>query len=255
MSFRDRFLTPGVARAITSPSAIVATGAGVSVGVLAGMGPWSILLGLAAWAARVLAAVPRARGGRDTAIAPRSLDQPWRGAVEQVQDSRRDFDEATRGVAEGPLRDRLGGVAKRLDTAVAEAWRIAKAGNLLSRGRKQIDTTRISSELHYARNRPEGATKAETIAAMEAQLASAARLDATIQDTYDRLVLLDARTDEVVARAVELAVSQADEQALGELDSDVGRIVGDLEALRLAIEETDDRPAAPGGPTTMGGAS
>jgi hypothetical protein len=87
---------------------------------------------------------------------------------------------------------------------------------------------------------------------MESQLASAARLDATIQDTYDRLVLLDARTDEAVARAVELSVSQADDQAIGELDSDVGRIVGDLEALRLAIEETHGGPSAHGGTATSG---
>ncbi|MEZ5237543.1 MAG: hypothetical protein R2716_00765 [Microthrixaceae bacterium] len=51
------------------------------------------------------------------------------------------------------------------------------------------------------------------------------------------------------SRAVELAVSQADERALGELGADVGRIVGDLEALRLAIEETH------GGPATSGGTS
>lgn len=238
MGFRDRFFTPRVARAVTSPSAILAVGAGVALGVLAGSWILALGLGMLAYGARVLAAVPRAAGGPDTAIAPRSLDQPWRGAVEQVQSARRNFDRATSGVAEGPLKERLAGVAERLDTAVAEAWRIARAGHVLTRGRKQIDSTRIESELNYARSRPAGNTTAETIAAMESQLASAARLDATIQDTHDRLVLLDARTDEAVARAVELSVSQADDQAIGELDTDVGRIVGDLEALRLAIEET-----------------
>lgn len=262
MSFRDRFFTPQVARAVTSPSAIVALGFGAALGVLiGGASPvlWAVALGLIAYGIRVLAAVPRRRSGRDTAIAPRSLDSPWREAVEQVQNSRRDFEEATSTVAEGPLRDRLDGVAARLDDAVLEAWRIAKAGNVLSRGRKQIDTTRIESELAYARSRPSGSTRAETIAAMEAQLASAARLDATIQDTHDRLVLLDARTDEVVTRAVELSVSQVDEQVVGELDSDVGRIVGDLEALRLAIEETHGSAATTperyrsGGTTPQGG--
>lgn len=248
MSFRDRFFTPRVARAVTSPSAIIATGAGVSVGVLLGLGVWSVALGVLAYGLRVLAAVPRRDRSAD-AIAPRSLAQPWRGAVEQVQNARRNFEAATSGVADGPLRERLEAVGSQLDAAVAEAWRIASAGDVLSRGRKRIDTTRITSELDHARSRPEGSTRAGTIEAMEAQLASAARLDATIQDTQDRLVLLDARTDEAVARAVELAVSQADERALGELGADVGRIVGDLEALRLAIEETH------GGPATSGGTS
>jgi uncharacterized MAPEG superfamily protein len=252
MGFRDRFFTQRVARTVTSPSAIVATGAGVALGVILGFGFWAIGLGVLAYGARVLAAVPRKTGRGDTAISPRSLDQPWRGAVEQVQNARRNFDEATRSVADGPLRDRLDGVAARLDTAVAEAWRIAQAGHVLTKGRKQIDSTRIGSELNHARSRPAGSTTSETIAAMESQLASAARLDATIQDTYDRLVLLDARTDEAVARAVELSVSQADDQAIGELDSDVGRIVGDLEALRLAIEETHGGPSAHGGTATSG---
>lgn len=253
MSFRDRFFTPRVAHAVTSPSAILAVGIGAAIGVLAGSWILAVGLGALAYGIRLLAAVPRAAGGRDTAIAPRSLDQPWRGAVERVQNSRRDFEEATRSVVEGPLKDRLDGVAARLDRAVQEAWRIAKAGNLLSRGRKQIDTTRIESELDYARSRPVGSSTAETIAAMESQLASAARLDATIQDTYDRLVLLDARTDEAVARAVELSVSQVDDQAIGELDSDVGQIVGDMEALRLAIEETHGGSAAHGNTASSGG--
>ncbi len=262
MSFRDRFFTPRVARAVTSPSAILALGLGAALGVLfGGSNPvlWAVALGLVAYGIRVLAAVPGERPGRAGAIAPRSLDSPWREAVEQVQNSRRDFEEATSSVAEGPLKERLDGVATRLDDAVLEAWRIASAGNVLSRGRKQIDTTRIESELAYERSRPQGSTTAATIAAMEAQLASAERLDATIRDTHDRLVLLDARTDEVVTRAVELSVSQVDEQVVGELDSDVGRIVGDLEALRLAIEETHGSSATDArmhrfGGTSQGGA-
>ncbi|MFV0317906.1 MAG: hypothetical protein ACK5O2_13220 [Microthrixaceae bacterium] len=239
MSFRDRFFTPQVANAITSPSAIVATGAGAAVGIVAGWGVLgAVVLGVLAFGARVLVAVPRKTRGGAGAISPRSLDQPWRGAVEQVQNARRNFDEATRTAVEGPLRERLDAVGSRLDTAVAEAWRIAQAGHVLTKGRKQIDTTRIESDLGYARSRPASDSRDATITAMEAQLASAARLDATISSTYDRLVLLDARTDEAVARAVELSVSQADEAALGALDTDVSQIVGDLEALRLAIEET-----------------
>ncbi|MCZ7631820.1 MAG: hypothetical protein M5U19_23415 [Microthrixaceae bacterium] len=222
--------------------------------MLAGFGVWALGLGALAYAVRVLAAVPRSSGGPDTAVAPRSLDQPWRGAVEQVQDARRRFDDATKGVAEGPLKERLTGVAQHLDTAVAEAWRIARAGHALSKARKQIDTTRIQSELDYARSQPAGGTTQDTIAAMESQLTSAARLDATIGDTHDRLILMDARTDEAVARVIELSVSQIDDHALGELDSDVGSIVGDLEALRLAIEETHGTPTSRGGTTSSGSA-
>jgi hypothetical protein len=249
MSFRDRFFTPRVARAVTSPSAIVATGAGAAAAILVGLGPiGAIALGAAAYAARVLAAVPK-KDDRNEAIAPRSLEQPWRGAVEQVQDARRRFDEATRTLDPGPLRDRLGTVAARLDVAVQEAWRIARAGNVLTRGRRQIDSAAITADLEVARASAATPRRQDTIEAMEAQLASAERIDRTIADAYDRLRLLDARTDEAVARAVEVSVSQADPSAVDRVDSDVSRIVDDLEALRLAIEETDD----PGGATAAMG--
>jgi hypothetical protein len=239
MAFRDRFYTPRVARAITSPSAILATGGGAALAILVGLGPvGAVALGALAFGARVLAAVPSQNSSSVPPIAPRSLDPPWRGAVEQVQDSRRRFDDATDTLEDGPLKDRLAGVAGQLDVAVSEAWRIARAGHVLTSGRKQIDTTTITLELESARQGPPTPRQAQTVAAMESQLASAQRIDSTIADAYDRLQLLDARTDEAVARAVELSVSQSDPDAVQTLDSDVGRIVGDLESLRQAIEET-----------------
>ena len=249
MGFRDRFYTPKVARAVTSPSAIVATGGGAAVGILLGLGPiGAVVLGALAFGARVLAAVPHESTSGIPPVAPRSLDQPWRGAVEQVQDARRRFDEAVSTLAEGPLRERLDGVADRLDEALQEAWRVGRAGHLLSKGRKRIDTTRINAELNHARAQPPTPRQADTIAAMESQLASAARIETTIAEAYDRLQLLDARTDEAVARAVELSVSQSDPDAVASLDADVTNIVGDLEALRLAIEETGTT-GEPGGST------
>jgi hypothetical protein len=246
MAFRDRFFTPRVARATTSPSAIVATGGGAAAAILLGLGPiGAVLVGAAAWAVRVLAAVPRARGPRGGEVQPRLLEQPWRTAVEQVQDARRRFGQAVGMLEPGPLADRLTGVSERLDTAVQEAWRIGRAGDLLSKGRRQIDTTRIGAELSSARAAAPTARSADMVQALEAQMASAARLDATIAETHERLMLLDARTDEAVTRAVELSVSQADPDSVGALADDVIGIVGDLEALRLAIEETD-RPAAGG---------
>ena len=247
MSFRDRFFTPRVARATTSPSAIVATGGGAAAAILLGLGPiGAVLLGAVAWAARVLAAVPKTPKPAGGEVAPRRLEEPWRSSVEQVQDARRRFGQAVAMLEPGPLAERLTTVAERLDTAVDEAWRIARAGDLLTKGRRQIDTTRIGAELSSALNSPQTSRSAEMVRALESQMASASRLDATIADARDRLMLIDARTDEAVTRAVELSVSQADPDSVGALADDVSGIVGDLEALRLAIEETEG-PAAAGG--------
>ncbi len=59
-SFRDRFFSRRVGRAMTSPLAIVLAGAGAAVGIVAGGGiPLAVGLGAAAWAGRVAAALPR----------------------------------------------------------------------------------------------------------------------------------------------------------------------------------------------------
>ena len=63
-------------------------------------------------------------------------------------------------------------------------------------------------------------------------------MDSTIADAYDRLRLLDARIDETVTRTVELSVTQTDAESLAGLGDEVDSIVGDMEALRQAVEET-----------------
>jgi hypothetical protein len=60
-------------------------------------------------------------------------------------------------------------------------------------------------------------------------------LRATSQDAQDRLRLLDARFDELVARAVEVSVGT---EEYGVLVSDVDEVVTEFEALRMAVEAT-----------------
>ena len=68
--------------------------------------------------------------------------------------------------------------------------------------------------------------------ALEAQLASADRLVALADRSRDRLRLLDARFDELVARTVEVSVGTGDTDVLG---NDVDGLVSELEALRIAM--------------------
>ncbi|MGB3411483.1 MAG: hypothetical protein WBA45_09810 [Microthrixaceae bacterium] len=242
-SFRDRFLTPRVARAITSPSAILAAGVGASVGILASLNPIGIVgLAVAAFAGRVLAAVPRSPKRRKVDV--HGLGEPWRGLLTEVIDAGQRFDRALSAVEPGPLKERLSLIGGRLRTGIDEARRIAHAGQQLSAGRAQIDTDRIRTELSTATSGVRTPRSEQTIHAIEAQLSSAERLDATIAETYDKLRLLDARIDETVTRTIELSVSQSDTDDLGGLGPEVESIVNDLEALRLAVEETNT-PAAP----------
>ena len=83
------------------------------------------------------------------------------------------------------------------------------------------------------------------MAALEAQLASAHRLVALADRSRDRLRLLDARFDELVARTVEVSVGTGDTDVLGD---DVDGLVSELESLRIAMEETDRAALPPPGP-------
>ncbi len=78
--------------------------------------------------------------------------------------------------------------------------------------------------------------QAATIESLRAQLAAAERLSTLAERSRDRLRLLDARFDELIARAVEVSVGTGDSEVLGH---DVDQLVSELESLRVAMEETD----------------
>jgi hypothetical protein len=244
LSFRDRFFTPRVARAITSPLGILLAGAGASVGILVGA-PLAIAAGIgaAAWAGRVAAAVPRAPAGDQ--IDAMALNDPWRRFVSSAQQSQRRYAEAVRSAKPGPLRDRLTQIGSRVDDALQECWRIAKQGQLIADASTQVDVRQAQQELADVEAQLGGATPdpnstvGGTVIALRAQLASAARMNATVTDARDRLRLLDARLDEAVARAIELSVQGGDVNDVGGLGDDIEGVVGDMEALRQGLEEAD----------------
>jgi hypothetical protein len=242
LSLRDRFFTPPVAQAMTSPSGILLAGAGAAVVIAAGLPlAAAAAAGAAAWAARVAVAVPR--NPRAAHIDPFTLQDPWRTFVREALQARTKFDEAVRQARGGPLRDRLHLIGDRLGTGVEESWRIARAGQALADARRQVDVADITRQLNDVigvAGPPGTGSRAQTIEALEAQLETAQRLDTVIADTRDRLRLLDARMDEAVTRAIELSVRAEQVGDLGGLEHDVDGIVGELEALRAGLAETDD---------------
>ena len=82
------------------------------------------------------------------------------------------------------------------------------------------------------------------MSSLEGQLASAGRLDEVTGQAEAKLKLLQAQLDETVARAAEMAAQAADSAALGALGDDVDHLVEEMEALRLALDETGALGAA-----------
>ncbi|MGH9137219.1 MAG: hypothetical protein ACRD0G_09260 [Acidimicrobiales bacterium] len=243
-SFRDRFFTRPVARAMTSPLGILLAGAGAAAGILLDQGPiGAVALGAAAWGARVLAAIPRSDAAARR-IDPFALKEPWRRDVQDAVQAQNRFREAVAEARSGPLRERLQEIADRISVGVEEAWRVGQQGQTLMNARRHIDAAGAARELaELEEHGVAGQASERTAEALRAQLGAAERMDGAIADARDRLRLTNARLDEAVARAVELSVQAGDVSELQGLGDDVEALVTDLEALRQGLEEVGRRPA------------
>ena len=249
-SFRDRFLTPKVARAMMSSSAILAVGAGAAAGILAGGPVGGLVGGVAAWMIRVGAAVPRNEAG--PLIEPRTLTAPWRGYVERALAQRDRFWKAAERAGTGPLGTQLRVIAGRVDAGVEESWEVAQRGHALSGARAEVAVPEIAAQLRQTESflsrggvdADTASTYERTAEALRAQLASAQRMELIIAKADAQLRLLDARLSEAVTRVAELSARAGDVSELGSLGEDVDDVVLEMEALRQALEEASGASAA-----------
>jgi hypothetical protein len=236
-----------------APTAILATGAGAALGILVGGGvAGAIVLAVVAWLLATLIPVYRnhLRRRGPGAVDPFSLREPWRTAAREALQAQDRFRQAISGVAPGPLRDRLTTIGEQLARGVEEAGRVARRGQRLEDVRRQIDSAGAMAELQRV-EAVQGVSPTKdpsldrTAEALQAQLATADRLDRVLGDTRNRLVLLDARLDEAVARTLELSVDADDPSDLGGLNTTVESVLEEMEALRLALDEADGGSASP----------
>lgn len=235
-TFRDRFYTRKTAEAIMAPSSIVAAGVGAALGVLTGAWPVAVALGAVAYGGTVLFRMPRAKKTVDGPIEPRRLRDPWRTHVREALLAEQRFGEAIAGTPAGPLRERLDSMGTRVADAVAECWRIANRGQQLEAALGRLDPYR---ELQAKLARAGGNPAVER--AIRNQMDSYQRIERTTVETRERLQLLEARLDEVVARAVEVSLRAGDPIEIGALDDDVDSLVNEMEALRRGLDETAGR--------------
>jgi hypothetical protein len=241
----DRYKSRKTGEALTSPSAIVLAGAGAAVGIVAGLPLLAAAgVGAAAWAARVVFALPR-RKPVDR-IDPFRLSEPWRLFVKDAVAAQDRFDRTVRRMTPGPLQDRLRDVASRVGEGVRECWGIACQGNELQDAYQQLDVQSVQAELkqleaekHATQGDADHAGSIDrAIAAVRSQLSSAKRISDVATDASDRLRVLNAQLDEAVARAVELSVHADSVSDVAPLGADVDSLVSELESLRQGLEES-----------------
>lgn len=242
--------TPAVARAMFSPSAILLGGGAASLAILAGLWPLAPVAALVGWGVKVGMAVPRKR--RST-INPGKLPDPWRTFVLEAAKAARRFDELVVTLPPGPLRTELGEVGRRVAEAVREAWEIANRGVKLDAARRDLGLNEAVNEID--RLRGERALRAQqglsvdsvdrTISAVQRQLAAGQRVENAAFEARDRLRVLNAQLDEAVAAVVEMSLRPSADRSADAIRGQVDGIVDELEALRLALDETDAINTAP----------
>lgn len=189
------------------------------------------LVVLAVGAAAFLARGRRRSLPRKVAIDPFTLSEPWRRHIAAAQATQRRYREITRTTPDGPLRERLRDIDTQVDHAVEECFGIARRGDELDDALSRFDTGALGRQLAHAADEP-------TRASVQSQLASAARIRSTRNDTDSRLRLLTTRMGELVAQAAEVSVGT---DTTDELGTGVGDVVTQLEALRLALSDVNSR--------------
>ena len=253
--------TPSVARAAVSPSAVIATGAGVAVGLLVGLPVLgAIVVGAGCWGVRMALAAAassrRRRAAQPEPIDPYAVPEPWRSFVQQALTAQTRFAQAAGRAHPGPLHDRLGEVTAHMADGVRECWRVAHLGASITSALNALDaagTSRQLRQLQDERHRGGGAEPEaldQTEAALAARLQASRRMEAVVQRTTDRLRVLTAQLGEAVAAAVELSLDAGDETAAAPIAGSVDSIVGEMKALRQATEEAEGSATAGSAPTS-----
>lgn len=236
MPLRDRFFTPKTAKAILSWRILLGVGSAVALAFTPLGVPAAIAIGVLVYAGSVVVAMPR--GSKPPRIDPFTLSEPWRQMVQGAQRAGKRLHDTVSGTSAGPLRGRLDHIVGKLDRALAESWEIARRGDEIDYAVGRLDPTALRSKLATLNTRAAAAPSddlAAAIASVEGQLASADRLKSLSSQTADRLRLTQTRLDELVARAAEVSVGAGDTDAYA---TDVDDLVVEIEAMRLAVEET-----------------
>lgn len=236
MAFRDRFYTRATARALMSWRLLLVPVVAVATWWLGLWLPAAVVVGIAAYGLSVVVAMPR--GTRGPSIDPFTLSEPWRRYMQGSVRADRRLHQTVAGTRAGPLRDRLEGIAARIDHGLLEAWEVAKRGDEIDDAIRRLDPTLLRSRLDTFRTQAASDPTPQldtAIASLERQLETAERLRALSEQTADRLRLTQTRFEELVVRAEEVSIGVSDTDTYA---SDVDDLVDELEGLRLAVEET-----------------
>jgi hypothetical protein len=165
-------------------------------------------------------------------VDPAAAPPRFAAVVADACDSRRRYRELAASLRPGPVRDQLVAVGERIDAGVAAVWDTVQRAGQLDRTLATLDPDRVTAE--YKRARRAGADPA-LVSALAQRFASVQRLLNTLEDTDERLRLLDVRLDAAVARAAEVALGGG--AGAADVGADLDSLLQELASLRSALDE------------------
>jgi hypothetical protein len=167
-------------------------------------------------------------------VDPAAVSPRFSRPVADALDARRRYADVLAGVRDGPVRERLADAGGRLDAGVAAVWDIAQRATQVERTLAALDPERVTDEYKRAKR---GGADPELEAALAQRFGSVQRLLNALDDTDERLRLLDARLGAAVAGAAEVALGASGAGGADRLSTELDGVVTDLGALRTALDE------------------
>jgi hypothetical protein len=178
-------------------------------------------------------------------VRPDEAPTQWRSAVRSALAHRARFGELRDLLDPGPTRDRVDGLAVRVDAGVLAVWDLVQRGVVAERVLRTIDPDASLRELKDARRQLAEATErggdpselARHVEAVSARHRAAQRVWNEVDDLDDRLSALDRRLGAVVANVAELAAGTMFTDDLDRVAGDLDAAVESLAATRAALDE------------------
>jgi hypothetical protein len=228
------------ARLVFAPSGLIAAGAGVGIGELAGL-PLAATVTLAAfgWLVRFTGAV-WVRWWRHlplVTIDPIAVAEPWRSLVRDALGAQQRFDEIVAQWPDGPLHERLIDARGAIHGATDEVWRVAKLGSHMAApdvyAPEELSRRMRAIQRHPAPVTPgSGGFDEEAALAQQLQAIHRRRETTTRVETHVRRVVTQLNV--AVTDLAGLALGA--DATLSAFDT-IDRLSGELQSLHLAIGE------------------
>lgn len=174
--------------------------------------------------------LPRRRRAETPTYDPSTLSPDLRAPVRSALGAQAQFAALVARMPTGPLRTRLDEMTPRIAAGVQAVWDTAHRADQIGQQVALLDPERATAELKAARRA--GAAD-EVVAAKAARFDSIQRLLNARDAAVERLPVAEARLEAAVARAAEIAIGNAD---LDALDLQLDAALLDLAALSAALD-------------------